>query len=534
MRTDVKVGVAVGLLLVIGVVTYYAIFDRSNQGGANGPAPQVAGKPAAGQVDSAVKKDAPGKSPDVVLPHFGARTTGGPTISVARAPARPEPVAPVTPAVAALPTIATPTTPPPSSPEPVVTPSVSVRTAPPSTPEPVAAAPSIQDTPSPATPVAAVPAPEPPVTPSMSEPAPVAEPVAPKIRETPIVPAGPSVSPKIRETPGTPVIRETPGGRTGVTPPVPATPGAETVYEVKKGDSGFWAIAEKIYGDGKYWPLIAHANPGVESSSLVAGKKLKIPAKPVAAAPTEPTRGAAGGVVTPVGVPAGPAAAGKGEYVVKKGDAGFWGIAQTVYGNGKYWALIAKANPKVSSSGLKIGDKLIIPPKPESATTKPAADTVTPGKAGGGTGFKEIGDTAGKETPIIPGKATGGTVAPVVVPGPGQKVYVVDKSDATGLWGIAKKVYGDGKHWETIAKANPKVDATALKAGQQLIIPELGPQAHRSTATSKPAPATPSAPAAGSSGSPRIAPKAAPKASPKAGPKAGPKDVEDLGSRPTF
>jgi nucleoid-associated protein YgaU len=374
MRTDVKVGVAVGLLLVIGVVTYYAIFDRSNQGGANGPAPQVAGKPAAGQVDSAVKKDAPGKSPDVVLPHFGARTTGGPTISVGRAPARPEPAAPVTPAVAALPTIATPTTPPPSSPEPVVTPSVSVRTAPPSTPEPVAAAPSIQDTPSPATPVAAVPAPEPPVTPSMSEPAPVAEPVAPKIRETPIVPAGPSVSPKIRETPGTPVIRETPGGRTGVTPPVPATPGAETVYEVKKGDSGFWAIAEKVYGDGRLYTLLMTANPGVSSDRLQVGMTLKVPPKPATATTHPAGPGPTGASHTGPAIPA-----GYREHIVKEGDT-LTGIAERIYGNGQLYTLIERANPGVSATSLPLGKHLLIPPTPTSGPS-PVTHTATTGPA---------------------------------------------------------------------------------------------------------------------------------------------------------
>jgi nucleoid-associated protein YgaU len=494
MRTDVKVGVAVGLLLVIGVVTYYAIFDRGNQPGPNSPAPQVANKGGtAGQGAPAAKRDGVAKGTDVVLPRFGglARTPASPALGGGRLSARPapEPAAPVTPAVAALPTISTPSVPAPSAPEPVVTPSVAARVA--AAPEP--ATPAIHDTAAP-TAVAAAPATEPPVTPSMSEPAPVPEPVAPKIRETPILPAGPAVAPKIRETPSTPegpvtpAIREAPG-RPGET----TAAGTETTYEVKKGDSGFWAIAEKVYGDGKYWTLIAQANPGVESSSLSPGKKLKIPAKPAPRA-AEPSREARGGVVTPAG-PAAPAANGQTEYVVKKGDAGFWGIAQTVYGNGKYWAMIAKANPKVSSSGLKIGDKLVIPAKPESATTKPA-----------GTG------TAGKETT--------GTVTPVA--GAGQKVYVVDKGDNMGYWGIAKKVYGDGKHSDVIAKANPKVDPTRLHAGQQLIIPELSEEARRATPTTGRAPTTPKAPAAAGAHSTHSTPKA------------GPKDVEDIGPRPSY
>ena len=89
MRTDVKVGVAVGLLLVIGVVTYYAIFDRGPQGGANSPAPQAVTKAGTGQVDSAVKPAAAAKGSDVILPRFGglSRTPASPSISVGR-PAR--------------------------------------------------------------------------------------------------------------------------------------------------------------------------------------------------------------------------------------------------------------------------------------------------------------------------------------------------------------------------------------------------------------------------------------------------------------
>ena len=52
------------------------------------------------------------------------------------------------------------------------------------------------------------------------------------------------------------------------------------VYVVQKDDLGFWTIAEKIYGDGKHWRLIADANPGVDVEKLRAGQKLKIPPLP--------------------------------------------------------------------------------------------------------------------------------------------------------------------------------------------------------------------------------------------------------------
>jgi len=49
-------------------------------------------------------------------------------------------------------------------------------------------------------------------------------------------------------------------------------------------------------------------------------------------------------------------------YTVTKRDTkGFWGIAKKHYGNPVYWTLIAKANPKVKSSSLKVGQQLLIP-----------------------------------------------------------------------------------------------------------------------------------------------------------------------------
>ena len=68
--------------------------------------------------------------------------------------------------------------------------------------------------------------------------------------------------------------------------------------------------------------------------------------------------------------PAGPKEAGPDGnrvYVVVEGDTGFWGIAEKVYGHGKHWPLIQRANPSASPTGLYPGQKLIIPPPPESA-----------------------------------------------------------------------------------------------------------------------------------------------------------------------
>ncbi len=50
-----------------------------------------------------------------------------------------------------------------------------------------------------------------------------------------------------------------------------------------------------------------------------------------------------------------------GTYVVVKGDT-FWSIAQRVYGDGKLWTRIEKANPDIDRNSLKPGQVIMIPP----------------------------------------------------------------------------------------------------------------------------------------------------------------------------
>ncbi len=436
MRTDVKIGVAVGLLLVIAVVVYYAVFGDAGPGDPNEPAEGTGSPVARGEGD--------GDGSDVALPRFGGLSDDEP-------PATPEPEPEPAPVL-----------PEPSTPEPVVTPAVP---EPPVTPEPVIT----PEAPEPVvTPAVPEPEPEP-------EPEPVVTPVMPRIRETPVPepepepePAVTPVLPRIRETPApslTPEITPSPPPSTPTTPVIEGAGGRKT-YVVQKGDAGFWAVAQNVYGDGRLWPLIAKANPNASSSSLKPGQKLAIPPKPVGRDADAGGSTAAGGLATD--------AAGRRTYVVKKGDAGFWGISESVYGNGKYWSLLAKANPDVNSSALKPGQRLVVPEKPDAATpSTPAATAPVPTAAEGGT-------------------------------------YTVTSGDTTGFWGIAKKVYGNGMYWPVIAKANPAVNSTGLKVGQKLTVPKLTAEMRREARTapaagrSTPAPATP------------------------------PGDYEDIGPTPTF
>ena len=385
MRTDVKIGVAAGLLIVIAFVVYHVVV-KTGQQDANTVDPELAST-----------DDGRGEAPTgdgMVLPRFGGSADGG--------------------------------TPP-------VTPSV----------------PPVVVTPTPA---------EPPVTPTIREPpAPVEPPVTPVIPVTP-TPVEPPVTPVI--TPSVPSVPTVPPPSVPSVPSVPSLGGVARTYVVQKGDAGFWAIAEKVYGDGRLWTLLQKANPGVDSNALAPGKKLTVPPRPVR--PSAPVAGANGLVAL---------ANGSRQYVVKKGDAGFWGIAQSVYGNGKYWTLIAKANPSINSTNLKPGNRLVIPAKPV-AGSRPAAGAVA------------------------------------IVPGSLGQAYVVQKSDVAGFWGIAKKVYGDGRYWQVIAKANPSANSSALKVGQKLRVPKLTNAIRHATVS--PASTRPAAP-------PRR-----------------PANVEDIGRTPSF
>lgn len=201
-------------------------------------------------------------------------------------------------------------------------------------------------------------------------------------------------------------------------------------YVVVEGDNGFWGIAHKVYGDGKWFTLIAKANPDLKPEALRPGQKVTIPPLPV-----EDAGGDLRGGQALEG-----AATGSTTYKVQDGDLGFWGIAEKVYGSGKYFHLIEKANPGVDPTVLRPGQVLVIPPKP-------TPDIATAGTGGPTTagGTETVGD---------------------------QRLYTVQAGD-NGFWGIAKKIYGRGHLWPAIKQANPDVDPLRLQPGQKLVVPSV-------------------------------------------------------------
>ena len=98
---------------------------------------------------------------------------------------------------------------------------------------------------------------------------------------------------------------DTPQPPPRVTPTVPAAtvlPTEEQTYTVQPGDS-LWTIAQKVYGNGALYPLIAQANDITATTRLRVGMVLKIPGAPGIATPT-PTPGITAQVTpTPLSLP---------------------------------------------------------------------------------------------------------------------------------------------------------------------------------------------------------------------------------------
>jgi len=141
-----------------------------------------------------------------------------------------------------------------------------------------------------------------------------------------------------------------------------ASAGETRTYTVKSGDN-FWSIAASQYGDGKYNTLLVDANKDVDPTKLQVGTVLKVPPLP---ARTGPASGGAGGVTT--------SADGSKVYVVAEGDT-LWKIAEKMVGGGantqaKVDALV-KANPGLTAS-IKPGQKITLP---DNATVTPGTGT---------------------------------------------------------------------------------------------------------------------------------------------------------------
>jgi nucleoid-associated protein YgaU len=288
----------------------------------------------------------------------------------------------------------------------------------------------------------------------------LAEADLPPVRVDPIrTPAPNSYTPPMPPAPGP---RETTLPRYESMTPVPprdavstttiAAPGTYTVTE--EDTTGFWGIAMKYYGEGKYFELIQQANPQVESRALRPGTMLKMPPKPTPAIATPAADRSRNGQVATN-------SAGQRVYTVSETDtAGLWGIAQKMYGKGHLYPLIQKANPTVDATKLNAGDQLIIPAQPTETTLSSSTGVVSAVRAAEATRGQTIMEN-------------------------GQRYYIVAGGDA-GFWTVSKKVYGDGKYLNVVAEANPGVSSDTLQPGDKLRVPPLPPEAERRARTAAP------------------------------------------------
>lgn len=132
-------------------------------------------------------------------------------------------------------------------------------------------------------------------------------------------------------------------------------------YTVQAGDT-FQTISRRVYGTSAHADAIARANALKDPKRLKPGQTLRVPKDPsnVQGKPTTVE------VQVPIQEPQ--AAPSDQTYEVKPGDS-LSSIAQKFYGTVKHADLIYKANGNqlASPDKLRVGQKLVIPPKPKDA-----------------------------------------------------------------------------------------------------------------------------------------------------------------------
>ncbi len=118
-----------------------------------------------------------------------------------------------------------------------------------------------------------------------------------------------------------------------------------TTYTVSENDT-LWSIAEKYYGSGYNWVIIAKENKLANANKIEKGQQLNIPKGEV-------IKPSANSIVSPDAVQ-------PENYTVVKGD-NLWKIAVEKYADGYAWVKIAKANKLVNPNLIHAGNILQLP-----------------------------------------------------------------------------------------------------------------------------------------------------------------------------
>lgn len=146
-------------------------------------------------------------------------------------------------------------------------------------------------------------------------------------------------------------------------PEPPAKESART-HRIEPGET-FVSIARAVYGDGKYFQAIVDANPNVDPAKLKPGTMIQLPP---ASQVKEAKKSRSSSSATSGGsASSGPALSTDGKsYTVQKND-NLYKIARKLYGNGEKGEEIYAANKQLigpDSTRLKIGMVLSLPETP--------------------------------------------------------------------------------------------------------------------------------------------------------------------------
>ena len=141
-------------------------------------------------------------------------------------------------------------------------------------------------------------------------------------------------------------------------------------YIVDEGDS-FWEIAAKkeVYGGGRYHGRLQKANPDVNPRSLRAGMIIYVPE----------FKNEESGATSDTVVIYDSAVVDSNTYKIKKGDS-YWKIAKIKYGSYKYFKAIEKANPDIDPNQLREGMIIKLPPAEKVIKKRPVLPVTEPVK----------------------------------------------------------------------------------------------------------------------------------------------------------
>jgi nucleoid-associated protein YgaU len=175
-----------------------------------------------------------------------------------------------------------------------------------------------------------------------------------------------------------------------------------------------------------------------------------------------------------------PSATGE-EYVIKEGDS-YDSIAKAKYGSASYSGLIADANPGLKATALRVGKRIVLPPKAEKKVEEPLV--------------AKPSEKVEEPAPVVNKKPEPAPAPAALALVDGKKIYTVQPKDT--LSEISMKVYSTSRHYQKIYEANKDVidDPNLLQVGAKLVMPDLPAKAATpngasagAVATTSPAPA---------------------------------------------